>query len=129
ALADMHRDDAVLQSGLLEKDADLVAIGCGPVVQVDHLLASIGILTRLTGPWVDSSACRIRANQAPKAAAPQQTVGRQIVAVARARSSPRLQIGSTPETGAQRMESSGPLYGPQPCVSQSFGYPAGTAFR
>src|SRR5690606_24675118 len=83
ALADMHRDDAVLQSGLLEKDADLVAIGCSPVVQVDHLLASIGILTRLTRPWVDSSACRIRANQAPKAVAPQQTVGRQVVAVAR----------------------------------------------
>jgi hypothetical protein len=36
ALADIHRHDVVGQPGLLEEDRDLVPIGRGPIVEVDH---------------------------------------------------------------------------------------------
>ena len=36
ALADIHRHDLVRQAGLLEKHRDLVAVGRGPIVDIDH---------------------------------------------------------------------------------------------
>src|SRR5882724_5915889 len=36
ALADVHREDAVRQPGLFKIEGDLVAVGRGPVVQIDH---------------------------------------------------------------------------------------------
>ena len=36
ALADVHRENFVLQSGLFEEDRDLVTIRRGPVVEIDH---------------------------------------------------------------------------------------------
>jgi hypothetical protein len=40
ALADVHRLDGVGQAGFLQEQGDLVAVGGGPVVQLDHALAS-----------------------------------------------------------------------------------------
>ncbi|MNR16710.1 hypothetical protein D3C85_1333290 [compost metagenome] len=45
-LADIDRVDAIGQSGLLEEQADLVAVGRGPVVQVDHREGSSGSFAR-----------------------------------------------------------------------------------
>src|SRR5262249_7904998 len=36
ALADVHRNDLVLEPGLLEEHRDLVAVRRGPIVQLDH---------------------------------------------------------------------------------------------
>ena len=36
AFADVHRKNLVRQPGFLEEDRDLVAVWCGPVMQVDH---------------------------------------------------------------------------------------------
>jgi hypothetical protein len=36
ALADVDRQDAVGQAGLFKEEGDLVAVGGGPVIEVDH---------------------------------------------------------------------------------------------
>jgi hypothetical protein len=36
ALADVDRENLVLQPGLFEEDRDLVAVRRGPVIKVDH---------------------------------------------------------------------------------------------
>src|SRR6185437_5610420 len=47
ALADVHRMDLVLEPGLLEEERDLVAVGRGPVMKVDHR-APLAALRRTT---------------------------------------------------------------------------------
>ncbi|MNN88733.1 hypothetical protein D3C81_2064580 [compost metagenome] len=65
-LADIDRVDAVGQAGLFEEQADLVAVGGGPVVQVDHLEVSKGYLL---GPETNRPALggpgKVRGRQAP----------------------------------------------------------------
>jgi hypothetical protein len=36
ALADVHRNDFVRQAGLFEKNRDLVAVGRGPLIKINH---------------------------------------------------------------------------------------------
>src|SRR5208282_5076783 len=36
ALADIHRNDSVIEPGLLEKNRNLVSVRCRPIVQIDH---------------------------------------------------------------------------------------------
>jgi hypothetical protein len=36
ALADVHRNDAVGDAGLFQKDRDLVAVGRRPIIEIDH---------------------------------------------------------------------------------------------
>ena len=42
AFTDVHRNDRVRKAGLFEKNRDLVAIGRGPVIQIDHWSRFLG---------------------------------------------------------------------------------------
>src|SRR4029077_16883850 len=82
ALADIYRNDLVRNAGLLEKDSDLVAIGRGPVVQVDHRYDSLVGLVEKSKRWpcnaLEQGALRFRTGKDPNAEQDAEQQSRQI---------------------------------------------------